>query len=171
MKIKPVIRAIKQSEISFLDEMLYEAIFIPEGVGKLPENIIYQPELFRYIKDFGKYGDICLIAEIHEKLIGAIWTRLFSEHEKGFGYVDENTPELSMAVNQQYRNQGIGKKLIEELFHRITAEGFKQVSLSVNKQNYAFDFYLSNGFEIFDSTDKSVTMIKRLINYGSTYFG
>ena len=164
MTIIPGIREIKQSEISFLDEMLYEAIFIPEGFEKLPRNIIYHPDLFRYIKDFGQNGDNSLIAELQGKLIGAIWARLFSEKEKGYGYVDTETPELSMAVYKQFRRQGIGKQLLEKMLNKLTEQGYKQVSLSVDKQNHAYDFYIQNGFKIFELTDKSATMIKRLIN-------
>ena len=39
------IREIRESEYSILSDFLYEAIFIPEGMKKLPKSIIEQPEL------------------------------------------------------------------------------------------------------------------------------
>jgi len=96
------IREIRQAAIPFLDEMLYEAIFVPERDKKLPKDIIKQAELSRYISDFGRLGDICLVAEIQGRLVGAIWVRMFKVDETGFGFVDATTPELSMAVSEQW---------------------------------------------------------------------
>jgi ribosomal protein S18 acetylase RimI-like enzyme len=157
-----VIRDIKQNEVSFLDEMLYEAIYIPDGSEKLPFDIIKQPDLHKYIKDFGQPGDICLVAEFSGELVGAVWTRLFSEKERGYGYVDNNTPELSMAVCTQFRHKGIGTLLLQEIILKLQEQGYCQVSLSVDKQNYACHLYKSMGFETRESTDKSVIMIKKL---------
>lgn len=162
MNTLPIIREIHQSEISFLDEMLYEAIFIPKGVEKLPKDIIKQPKLSRYIKDFGQSNDICLVAEIQGKLIGAIWTRIFNENEKGYGFVNAETPELSMAVFEQYRHKGIGTLLLKEMIRKLTEQKNSQVSLSVDIENYAYDFYKRNGFKNFDSTEKSAILIRRL---------
>lgn len=143
--------------------MLYEAIFIPEGTEKLPKDIVKRPELWRYISKFGRSGDICLVAEIYGKLAGAIWTRIFNVNEKGYGFVNADTPELSMAVAEQYRHKGIGTLLLKEIIRKLTEQNYQQVSLSVDKQNYAFDFYIKQGFEIFQTTEKSATLIKQLI--------
>ena len=72
-----IIRKIEQEEIKILDTFLYEAIFIPEDVKKPPINIINQPDLQVYVKEFGtKTGDICFVAEIDGKIIGAVWVRI-----------------------------------------------------------------------------------------------
>ena len=39
------IREIKSNEYALLDDFLYEAIFIPEGVEAPPREIIHAPEL------------------------------------------------------------------------------------------------------------------------------
>jgi ribosomal protein S18 acetylase RimI-like enzyme len=162
MKNKINIRGIRESELAFLDDMLYEAIFVPEGKEKPSKDVINLPEVARYIKNFGRTGDICLVAELKGELVGAIWIRLFSKDEPGYGFVDESTPELAMAVRTENRSQGIGKLLMEKMLQRLKAEGYKQVSLSVDKINYAYDFYLKCGFEVVDSTEDSYTMVKRL---------
>jgi len=162
MKNKITIRKIRKSELAFLDDMLYETIYIPEGDEKPSKDVINLPEVAHYIKNFGRAGDLCLVAELNDELVGAIWARLFSKDEPGYGFIDENTPELAMAVRAENRSQGIGKLLMEKMIQKLKEESYKQVSLSVDKQNYASDFYLKCGFEVVESTEDSFTMVKRL---------
>lgn len=69
-----LIRELKQDENKVLDTFLYEAIFIPEGVSAPPKDIINQPDLQVYVKDFGKNkGDLCLVAQVSDKIVGAVW--------------------------------------------------------------------------------------------------
>ncbi len=156
------IREIEKAEISHLDNFLYEAIFIPEGQKKPDTEIIQIPELLCYIKDFGKDSDLCLVAESQGDLIGAVWIRIFTEFEKGFGYVDSQTPELSMSVIERYRNQGIGAKLLTNMIEKLIQIGYEQVSLSVDLENYALKLYEKYGFDIVQYDDKSAIMIKQL---------
>jgi [ribosomal protein S18]-alanine N-acetyltransferase len=151
-----VLRGIKPHEFPFLEEMLYQAIFIPHGSEKHDKGIIFIPELYPYIQDFGKKTDIGLVAEIDCKLVGAIWTRLF----KGYGFIDENTPELSMAIDTDFRGKGIGSKLLEAMFRRLKKKGYKQVSLSVDKRNFAYKLYQKRGFQDFEVKGNSVLMVK-----------
>lgn len=164
MNLRINIREIKISEIRLLDNFLYDAIFIPKGQKKPDKEIIKLPELSRYIKDFGREADLCLVAEVNGVLIGAIWTRIFPETEKGYGYVDSRTPELSMSVNKNYRKQGIGTKLLKSMIEKLIQLDYAQVSLSVDKLNYAYKLYQKFGFTTIVSDDESVTMLKRLIN-------
>lgn len=157
-----IIREIKPTEITFLGDMLYEAIFVPEGMEKLPQDIIKQPELYKYIKNFGRKGDLCLVALTDDHLAGAIWTRLFPADDRGYGFVDEETPELSMALYAPYRGKGIGKQLLQKMIEQLTRQGYRSVSLSVEKENYAYDLYCKFGFTNFESTGKSAIMIKKL---------
>lgn len=162
MEDKIIIRKIKKSEITLLDHFLYEAIFIPEGEEKPTREIIKLPELSRYIKDFRKATDLCFVAECNGRLVGAIWTRVFTESEKGFGYVDSKTPELSISVNEKYRKNGIGAKLLTEMMDALKQHDYKQVSLSVDTLNYAYPWYRKSGFETVETVGESVTLIKRL---------
>ena len=57
------LRKAEPSEYGLLEDFLYEAIFIPEGVQPPPRDIIYKPELQVYIENFGRrFGDICVFA-------------------------------------------------------------------------------------------------------------
>lgn len=162
MELKIKVREIKKSEIARLDDFLYDAIFIPAGHKKPDKTIIKLPELSRYIDDFGRNTDLCLVAEYNENLIGAVWTRFYTETERGYGFVDTKTPELSMSVTEFYRNKGIGTKLLTAMINKLIQLGYDQVSLSVDKLNYAFGMYKKFGFETIESDEKSATMIKRL---------
>jgi ribosomal protein S18 acetylase RimI-like enzyme len=162
MDLRIEIREIDKSELSQLDNFLYEAIFIPEGHEKIDREVTKIPELSRYIKDFGHKDDICLIAELDGNLIGAIWTRIYTSTEPGYGFVDSKTPELSMSVLPDYRQKGIGTKLLEAMINRLINCDYRQVSLSVDQQNYALRLYQKFGFVILDSDEKSATMTKRL---------
>lgn len=163
VKNKLSIREIQKPELAFLDEMLYEAIFIPEGEEKPPRDVLEVPEVSRYVKNFGRPGDICLVAELDGELVGAIWTRLYSKDEKGFGFVNEKTPELSMAVKEEQRSRGIGRMLMNRMMEKLKAEGYKQVSLSVDKRNFAYKLYRKFGFVVVGSTEDSFTMVKSFI--------
>ena len=143
--------------------MLYEAIFVEDGAPLLPKSIIKNPSLSKYVADFGsKKLDIGFIAEADEKPIGAIWGRLFTEEDKGYGFVDSKTPELSIAVKHQYRNKGIGTKLINRVTDSYRDIGVKYVSLSVDKKNIALNLYKRVGFKIIAETEKSVVMRKKI---------
>lgn len=159
---KLTIREIRKEDVAFLQEALYEAIYIPKGAKKLPRDIIELPELNRYISEFGRKDDFCLLAEQNGKLVGAIWTRIFYEKKKGYGFVDEKTPELSMSVSEKYRNKSIGKLLLESMIVEMKKKQYEQISLSVDKANYAYEFYKKHGFENYSETETSVTMIKKM---------
>lgn len=51
------IRKLRKNEQNILGDFLYEAIFIPKGVEAPPKDIIWQPELWLYISDWGKKDD------------------------------------------------------------------------------------------------------------------
>lgn len=153
------IRAIAQSEISVLDDFLYEAIFIPEGMEAPPRDIIYQPELQIYLTEFGmKKGDICFVAETDGKIVGAVWSRIMND----YGHIDDATPSLAISLYKEYRHMGIGTKLMKQILHALAEEGYKQVSLSVQKMNYAVKMYLGVGFEIVNENTEEYIMVCRL---------
>ena len=72
------IRDIRPEEYSFLEDFLYDAIYIPEGMETPSREVIRQPELAVYIEDFGEPDDCCLVAESGGFLLGAVWCRVLS---------------------------------------------------------------------------------------------
>ncbi|MBO6141358.1 MAG: GNAT family N-acetyltransferase [Ruminococcus sp.] len=154
-----IIREIRESEYPLLDDFLYEAIFIPEGVEPPPREIIKQPELQVYIRDFGKgKHDIALIAEVGTKAVGAVWVRIMND----YGHIDEQTPSFAISLYKEYRGKGIGTALMRAMLERLRKEGIEQASLAVQKQNYAVKMYKNVGFEIVDENKEEYIMLCRL---------
>ncbi len=156
-----VIREIRPGEIPLLNEFLYEAIFIPEGVAAPPRSIIENEDLQVYVRDFGKKADDrCLVAEVDGKIVGAVWTRVMDD----YGHFAEGIPSLAISLYKDYRRQGIGTKLLREMLQRLQRDGYPQVSLSVQKANFAFRMYQKAGFEVQKETEEEYLMVCRLQN-------
>ena len=122
------IRQLLPSEINFLMEMFYEAIFVPDGEKPFDKSIIHHPQLEKYTYHWGKEHDLAFIAETKREKVGLIWTRLFTRKNPGFGYFDDSTPELGMAVKPDYRNKGIGCMLLIRFFREMEKRGYKNWS-------------------------------------------
>lgn len=157
-----IIREMNPDESEILKEMLYQAIFQPDETKLVSKAIIKQPELSIYIENWGKKDDICFVAVIDGKIIGAVWTRILSEEIKGFGNIDNEIPELSISLYKEYRNQGIGSDLMKHMLNKLKKCVYKQVSLSVQKENYAVKMYQKVGFKIFKETEEEYLMIHKL---------
>ena len=156
--MKYIIRPITSGDEYFLSEMLYQAIHIPKGKSPLPREIVYCAELAGYVQSWGSGGD-CSFFAINanaNQSIGAIWLRLLVGENKGYGYVDDNTPEMSIAILPEYRGQGIGTQLLTHLFTLDC--GKSSVSLSVSANNLAIRLYERFGFKVVSRSDDSLTM-------------
>ena len=154
-----IIREMRSEEYCLLSDFLYEAIYIPDGIEPPPKSVIDCPELQEYIIEFGnRKHDKALVAEIQGNIVGAIWVRIMND----YGHIDEETPSLAISLLKEYRNYGIGTNLMEQMLKKLKMQGYKQVSLSVQKMNYAVHMYLKVGFEIVDENDEEYIMICKL---------
>lgn len=156
------IRKIKFSEIYLLETFLYEAIFQKDEQNLLPKEVIKQPELHVYIKDFGKDSDFCLVADANGEIIGAVWARILSGSVKGFGNIDEHTPEFAISVLKDFRGFGIGTALMKEMLLLLKSKGYCKTSLAVQKDNYAVRMYKDVGFEIIGENEEEYIMVCNL---------
>ena len=142
--INAKVRVMRKSDYECLNEFLYQAIFNPKGAVRPPRNVIYEPEIFVYIKDFGTQpGDLGVVAEQNGQVIGAAWTRIIP----AYGRIDNETPELAISIFPEFRSYGIGTKLMKKLFEVLRKTGYKQTSLFVQKDNPAVRFYQRLGCE------------------------
>ncbi|HNX65284.1 MAG TPA: GNAT family N-acetyltransferase [Bacteroidales bacterium] len=155
-------RKISKEDYPVLREYLYEAIYLPEGVEPYDRSIIDLPEIARYINNWNDSSDFGLIACNEDETVGVIWGRLFMEDNKGYGFIDINTPEISMAINKKYRNQGFGTALMKEFINLAREKRFKSLSLSVDKRNRAYNLYVRTGFIIVDDRGPDYIMKKKL---------
>jgi ribosomal protein S18 acetylase RimI-like enzyme len=154
-----VVRPIEASEYGHMKTFIYEAIYLPPGADPLPRQVIFHPDVYIYIEDFGtKSGDICLVAELDYELVGAAWTRIIP----AFGHVDYNTPELAISVLPEHRSSGIGTTLMTALFDELRKQGYRQTSLAVQHENAAVRFYQRLGYEIVETKSEEYIMIKNL---------
>ena len=151
-----IIREILEKEYSLLENFLYEAIFVPKGVPAPPRTIIEQPELQIYVTDFGKKkDDIGLVAEVGTKVVGAVWVRIMND----YGHIDDVTPSFAISLYKEYRGWGIGTALMQEMLCILKRRGYQQVSLAVQKENYAVKLYKKVGFEIVDENEEEYIMV------------
>ncbi len=154
-----IIREIKEEEIKLLDRFLYLAIYVHKGEVPPPFGIIYKPELQVYVENLGKEkDDHILIAEADDKIVGAVWVRIMDD----YGHIDDETPSLIISVEKEYRGKGIGRSLLSSMLSLLSKYGYKAVSLSCQKENYAVSLYKSLGFEIIKDIDEEYIMRKSL---------
>ena len=158
---KHVIREIRPEEIPLLNDFLYEAIFIPEGVPAPLRSIIENEELQVYVRDFGKKADDrCQVAGADGRVIGAVLTRVMHD----YGQIADGIPSLATSLYKDYRHQGIGTELLREMLQLLRRNGYPQVSLSVQKANYAFGMYLKAGFKVLKETEEEYLMVCTIQN-------
>ncbi|WP_106829804.1 GNAT family N-acetyltransferase [Parabacteroides pacaensis] len=157
------IRHLKEGEHVILENMLYEAIYQSETVDSpLPYEVIFTPDLFIYISQWGRKGDYCMILEFENKIVGAVWCRTFSNANKGYGFIDCSTPELIISILKEHRNKQLGTMLMQKMLSHLKTLGYKSVSLSVSKGNYAIKLYQKFGFIIYEEREKDFLMIADL---------
>ncbi len=149
------IRQIRTEEIPQLKDFLYEAIFIPEGVAAPPREIVNDESLQVYIRDFGNLpDDRCLVAVAGDKVVGAIWSRIMND----YGHIADDVPSIAISLYKEYRNQGIGSQLLNQMRALLKADGYKSVSLSVQKANYAMKMYQKAGFKVISDDAEEAIM-------------
>jgi ribosomal protein S18 acetylase RimI-like enzyme len=149
-----VIRRGGPQDARFLRDMLRHALYWRERVpGSLTS---------RYVRGWGRPGDTAVIALEEGFAVGAAWYRLFSETEPGYGFVDESTPELAIAVVPSKRGRGIGEQLLTALIERARAAGHESLSLSVEPENPSRKLYERHGFEVVDRGSEAWTMKARV---------
>ncbi len=147
------------SNADFLWEMLYQAIFVLPGSEAPAREIVRQPELARYAAGWGRDGDLGFYAMLAEpQPLGAAWLRQWPADNRGYGWVDDQTPELSLAVLPDHRGQGIGSRLLAHLLEQARLS-CPAVSLSVSAENPAVHLYQRAGFRIVREEGSSLTML------------
>ena len=151
-----IIREINQTEYSLLDDFLYEAIFIPNGTQPPERSIINLPELQVYVADFGKEkDDICFLAEVEGKVVGAVWVRVMND----YGHIEDGVPSFAISLYKEYRGYGIGTALMQRMLCELKQRGYEKASLSVQKANYAVQMYLKVGFEVLNEHEEEYIMV------------
>lgn len=158
------IRKSRPSDIPFMKEMLYEAVFWRPNPNKPPlEEYVTTPGTRNAIDDWGeKHGDTAGIAVVNSKPTGAAWYRFYTQDKPIRGYINDTIPVIVIAIHEDHRGQGIGQKLIEWLLDQAAKQNIKQISLMVSKDNYAIKLYKKCGFIEYEDTGDSSLMVRDL---------
>jgi GNAT superfamily N-acetyltransferase len=151
-------RPATNADEGFLRQMVYGALYVPPGHPPFPVSVLDQPDVSHYYRGFGRRaGDVGRIAETRGgEPVGAAWVRHFTSADPGYGYVDDDTPELTIAVLPAHRGQGLGTTLLLDVF-----AGAPRSSLSVDRRNPARRLYERLGFEVVAANGDTLTMLRR----------
>lgn len=158
---------LRSSEQKILTDILPYAM----RLDKVNKSLTDIPNLSMYTEYYGYTSkDLGLYALVDNKLAGAVWIRCLNAYHGSNGYIDDNTPILNIAVLPEYRGQGIGSQMIEQIFIEAGAL-YENISSSIIYDSPATSFYERHGFIRHDSgsVEKSfvdcsdvVTWVKKL---------
>ena len=149
-----VLRRGGAQDVRFLRDMLVHAYY---WRARVPGSLVS-----RYVRGWGRPGDTAVIALEGGFPVGAAWFRVFPTAEPGYGFVEEGTPELAIAVVPSKRGHGVGDELLKALLEKAKAGGYKQISLSVEPGNPARKLYERHGFDVVDEGEDAWTMVASL---------
>lgn len=153
------IRPLTKADEGLLWEAIYHAIHVPAGQSPPPRSIIEDPNIARYVRGWGRRGDFGFVGELEGRRIGASWLRIWAGNDRGYGWVDDRTPELTVAVWPGHRAQGIGTRLLKSTLAAATV--LPGVSLSVSTTNPAVRLYERMGFQRVSVQGSSLVMVRR----------
>lgn len=148
----------------FLWKMLAEAAQ-ENTVRDVTEN----PGTAKYVEGWGREGDLGFVAVSNNECpTGAAWLRLLKDENRGYGYINDETPEVAIAVHPDFRGTGIGTQLLVRLLEEAR-HIYRTVCLSVRADNPALRLYENMNFEIVRDSEKtnreggsSLTMMRNL---------
>ncbi len=118
--------------------------------------------ILKYFPNFSITSDPfekCYIYKIKNKSIGFI----------SYSIIYERAELNYIVVSEDYRLKGIGQKLLNFCIEDLKKNKVKTISLEVNKNNEAVNFYLKNNFKIeairkqYYGKEDAYLMIKKVI--------
>ncbi|HSL65686.1 MAG TPA: GNAT family N-acetyltransferase [Gaiellaceae bacterium] len=157
-----MIRRAGPQDVRFLRDMLHHAFYWREASPSEDEPT------YRYVYNWCRPGDAGVIALDDGFPVGAAWYRLFTDDQQGYGFVDERTPELAIAVVPSRRGRGFGEELLTGLFARAREDGHAALTLAVDRGNPAIRLYERFGFREVRAEGETVVMRAELASPSDT---
>ena len=158
------IRPAASGDGAFMADMLVEAVnWSAKWKKQSRRRVLSAHRTAHYISGWPRDTDLGVIAEADAGPIGAAWLRFHPASDPGYGFVAPEVPELTIGVAEHWRGRGAGRALLRAIAEQALSGGIRQISLSVERTNFAQKLYLSEGYQIVDSSDRdSDTMVKKL---------
>lgn len=157
-----VIRVATAEDLPFMGRMLAFAAHWRSPEPPPVSEVLLDPHNAVYLRDWGRPSDVGFVAERGGTPSGAAWFRLFAPGDAGYGFIDEFTPEVTIAVEPRFRGQGLATALLGALAEAATRAGCPALSLSVERENHAARIYRRAGYETVGALGGSWTMRKPL---------
>lgn len=142
------------------DQLFLESMFVvaadwnPEK-ARGDEHWQSDPMMEKYVGPWREGSDFGFVVEAQGEPLGAVWMRYFTADDPGYGFVDDQTPEITLGVREGFRGQGIGRVLLQAAQDAAP----DKLSLSVEDGNRAFELYESMGFRPVGRVGNSTTML------------
>ncbi|WP_368823107.1 N-acetyltransferase family protein [Kocuria arenosa] len=105
-----------------------------------------RPEFSHYTVVDPQRGDFGWVADAGKDAIGVVWAQYLPPDDPGYGFLAEDTPEVSLWVREDRRGRGMGRALLRRVQDDARARGVPRLSLSVEANNHARKLYLVEGF-------------------------
>ena len=160
------VRRVGDDDLPFLRDMGFEAAAVAPVIREMGRDVaLALPELAKYLEGWGRPGDAGVVATDAGRRMGAAWYRCFPTEAPGYGFVAADVPELSIGVAAEERGRGVGGALLEALKAVAREQGYRALSLSVDRQNPTRRLYERHGFRdagVSSPADSSVTMLATL---------
>ena len=148
-------RPVSAADLSFLAEMTLLAAFPPSS---LPDGARDMPRVVRWTQDWGRSGDVGMVAWRGDKRVGSAWCRIQDEVLVR-DEVGDPLPEIAIAVLPEHRSSGVGASLLAALGAEATTRGLPALSLTVNALNPAHRLYERLGFILVRREGDCLTMV------------
>ena len=155
------LRPAGRGDAEFLADMLGEAMAWRPGSPRPADSVV---RASRYVVGWPRAGDNGVVAEGRGpvgpiELVGATWYRQMPADDPGYGFVDAQTPEITIGVLSSWRGCGVGRRLLTALIEAAEAGGQHALSLSVEVDNFAFRLYEALGFRTVGKLGNAWTMV------------
>ena len=154
-----IVRPAAPGDLPFLISMLYEAACWRPGARPPADVVLTNPDIARYLRDWGRAGDLGVIAEENSTPVGAAWIRRYDDADRGYGFVAADVPELTIGVAPAARGRGVGTRLLAEIAAEATS---RAISLSVESDNPAVRLYERAGYVPVAKDEGAWTMLLEL---------
>jgi ribosomal protein S18 acetylase RimI-like enzyme len=143
-------------------DLLHVALWDPPPAPLRTREVLDNPEVRIYAEDWGRrIGDVGVCGRLGDNpaIVGACWLRLV-QGGAGLSYIDDDTPQLGIAVFPAHQQKGYGRQLMTAALAEAEKH-FRQVTLSVHPENPARELYRNCGFAQVDVRRHYLVMVRK----------